>query len=554
MFSELDKRRKIIVFAGVLLGMLLSSLDTTIVSTAMPKISATLGGVEYLSWTFTAYMLASTISVPIFGKLADIYGRKYFYVLGILLFLLGSALCGAAQSMTQLILFRGLQGIGGGIMMSNSMAIVSDIFPPAERGKFQGIIGGVFGLASVIGPALGGFITDNLNWRWVFYVNLPVGILAVIVLWMAIPPMKKNSEKRSIDYSGAAFIIIAFTPLLLALSWAGSKYAWASREIIGLLAFSFVALIILGIIELKVKDPIIPLSFFKNSIFSVGVLSSFLMSVALFGTVMYIPLFVQGVIGATATSSGAITTPMMLSLVVASAISGQLISRLGKYKLLAIAGFTVMLAGMILLSLMGVDTTNATVVRNMIVVGTGVGLVMPIFIIAVQNAFPHSQVGTVTASVQFFRNIGSTTGVAILGSLLNSRFKAESERLIPEAIKKLLPAGKQNIFDTPQTLFDPQFIEQIKSKVPAKVVGMFTKLFSDLKGALATSIHDVFFAGILVIAAALVLVFFLKEIPLRKGHKPAPEEIGQEYLAEGLTTDGHMLTPESEPDLTEADE
>lgn len=527
MFAELDRNQKVIFFAGVLLGMLLSALDTTIISTAMPKIAASLGGVEYLSWAFTAYMLAATISVPIFGKLADIYGRKTFYLLGIVIFLLGSALCGTAQTMMQLVIFRGLQGVGGGMMMSNSQAIVADIFPPAERGKYQGVLGGAFGLASVIGPAMGGFITDNLSWRWVFYVNIPLGILAIIVLWIGIPFTKQDGSQRSIDYPGAALIIAAFTPLLLALSWAGSKYAWKSNMIISLLAFSFLALGLLVFVELKVKDPIIPISFFKNPIFCVGVLSSFLMAIAMFGTIMYIPLFVQGVIGATATGSGAILTPMMLSMVVASAISGQLISRSGKYKLLAIAGFSVMLAGMILLSGMGVNTTNGSVVRNMIIMGMGIGLVVPIFVIAVQNAFPHSEVGTVTAFIQFFRNIGGTAGVAILGSLLNIRFKAESAKVVPEAITRIIPADMQNIFDTPQTLFDPQCMAQIKDHVPAQALGELSKLLEELKCALAISLQDVFLACIFVVALGLIIIFFLKEIPLRKTQKPL-EDCGAE--------------------------
>lgn len=532
MFDELSKKQKRIVFIGLLLGMFLSSLDTTIVSTAMPTVTASLGGVEYLSWVFTAYMLTATISIPIFGKLADIYGRKLFYILGIIIFLTGSALSGTSQNMIQLILFRALQGIGGGMMMSNAQAIIADIFPPAERGKYQGLIGGVFGLASIAGPALGGFITDNLSWRWVFYVNIPVGILAIIMLWKGLPAHKQSSEKRSIDYLGASLIVAAFTPLLLALTWAGTKYAWTSTEIIGLLTFSFIALVLLVIVELRAKEPIIPLSFFKNSIFSVGVFSSFIMSIAMFGTIIYIPLFAQGVTGATATDSGAIITPMMLSMVVASAISGQLISRLGKYKLLAISGFTVMLIGMLLLSWMDVNTTNATIVRNMIIMGIGIGLTMPVFVIAVQNAFPHSQVGTVTASVQFFRNIGGTAGVAILGSLFNSSFKAESEKLIPEEITRVIPADKQDIFETPQALFDPQVVTQITEKLPKETAAAFMKLLDDLRGALALAIQDVFFAGVIIVAFGLISLFFLKEIPLRKGHKGSINEEGLD-LTEG---------------------
>jgi drug resistance transporter, EmrB/QacA subfamily len=527
MFGELTKKRKMIVFLGVIMAMLLSSLDSTIVSTAMPKVLTSLGGVEYLSWVFTAYMLASTISVPIFGKLADIYGRKPFYIAGVVVFLLGSALCGISGTMTQLILFRALQGVGGGMMMSNSMAIIADIFPPQERASKQGIIGAVFGLSAIIGPAIGGFITDNLNWRWVFYVNIPVGIVAIVILIIGLP-FVKDAVERKIDYLGATFIISTFTPMLLAFSWAGSKYTWGSKEIIGLLIFSLISLIVLIFTESKAKEPIIPLSLFKSATFNVSVLAGLLMSVAMFGISAYVPLFVQGVMGETATNSGVITTPMMISAIIASTISGQLISKLGKYKLNAIVGFAIMSIGMYLMSTMGISTTHTQLIISMLVLGFGLGLIMPIFVIAVQNAFPHKMVGTVTASVTFFRNIGGTIGVAILGSILNAQFKSGSASVIPEAVKKIMPMEQQKIFETPQTLFNSDVISQISAHLPSQAVAMFTKLLDDLKGVLSNSIHTIFLYCMFVAIAGFILVFFLPENPLRQTNNEEENEVSSE--------------------------
>ncbi len=549
MFSELSKKRKMTVLAGILTGMLLSTLTSTIVSTAMPKILSDLGGMEYLSWALTAYMLTSTISIPIFGKLADMYGRKPFYLGGVVVFLAGSILCGTSTTMTQFIIYRAVAGLGGGIMQSNSLAIVADIFPPAERGKYQGLMGGVFGLSSVIGPTLGGYITDNLNWSWVFWVNIPIGLLAIIILGAGLPYAKQTDVKKDIDYLGTAFIIAAFTPLLIAFSWAGTKYAWNSKEILGLLVFSFISLVIFIFVESKAKEPIVPLSLFKNSIFNVSALTGFFMAIGMFGTIMYIPMFVQGVLGKTASNSGLITTPMMLGLVIASTISGQIVSRTGKYKKLALSGFAIMAAGMVLLSFMGVNTTDTTVVINMIITGVGIGITMPVFVIAVQSAFPHNQVGVVTASVQFFRNIGGTFGIAVMGSILNSRFRSEALKAIPDTVKKILPPEGQNIFDTPQTLFNPKALDMIKEKLPSEMPELFTKLMGDLKKALEISIQHVFFTEILVVLGALIITFSLKEIPLRKSNRPIQEEAGVEMLAEGLAVEGSLLPSEGEPDL-----
>lgn len=510
--SEVSKKRAIFIVIGVMVSVLLSALDSTIVGTAMPKIISDLKGMEHYTWPFTAYMLASTAVIPIFGKLADIYGRRPIYIIGLVTFVLASALCGLSQNMIQLIIFRGMQGIGGGILMSTTFAIIGDIFPPAERGKFMGLIGAMFGLASVVGPSLGGFITDNLNWRWVFYVNLPVGIAAFVIMWFALPSIINNGIKRVIDYAGAATLVFAIIPMLLAFTWAGQEYEWLSTQIIGLLAFSSVMIALFIYVESRAEEPILPLNLFKNSIFNIANLSGFLMNAGMMGTILFIPLFVQGVIGASATDSGMVTTPMMLSLVVGSIIAGQIISRTGKYKLIGIFGFLVNLVGMYMLSRLNIDSTNREVIVDMIVSGVGLGINMPVFNIAVQNAFPHSQLGIVTAANQFFRNIGGTIGAAVMGSVMLSTMNDSYDKM---DLSKL-PPQLQTFLRNPQAVANPDNVAKIKKLLPPQMLQPFEQLMIQVKTVLADSIHEVFVIGIVIVGVAFVVTLFLKEIPLKK--------------------------------------
>ncbi|HEU4634320.1 MAG TPA: MDR family MFS transporter, partial [Flavisolibacter sp.] len=387
---------KWMILSGVILAMLLSSLDQTIISTAMPTIVQELHGLEHMSWVFTAYMLGSTVTVPIYGKLSDILGRRNLYIIGIVIFLAGSVLCGLSQNMTQLILFRGLQGIGGGAMMVNSFAIIGDVFPPAERGKYQGMIGGVFGLSSVAGPLLGGWITDNTSWRWVFYVNIPLGIIAIAVLSAALPKILAHTRDRRIDWLGAFFIAATLVPLLLSLVWGGSVYRWTSWQIFMSLILAFVSLIAFIRIEKRVANPILSLDLFKNKVFLVSVCALFFISMGMFGAILYIPIFSQGVIGGSATHAGLVLTPMMLSLVTASTISGQIISRTGKYKALTIVGTAITVGALFYFSTINENTTNTSLIIRMIILGLGLGSTMPIFTLAVQSAFPKEQLGEVT--------------------------------------------------------------------------------------------------------------------------------------------------------------
>src|SRR4051794_4116681 len=417
--ETVSARRLIFVLVGVILGMLLASLDQTIVGTAMPRIVADLGGLSHYAWVFTAYMLASTVTVPIYGKLSDIYGRRLFFVTAMVLFLIGSALAGLSQNMPQLILFRGIQGLGAGGLMPLAMAIIGDIFPPAQRAKWGAALTAIFGITSIIGPSLGGIITDNFGWPWVFYVNMPVGLLAIVTATVAMPG---HGARRShtIDYLGVAVLAAWSIPLLLAFSLGGNNFAWGSWQIIGMIALAAVMLGLWLFIEARAKEPILSLSIFKNPIFTVSMLATFLTAMGMFGAINYLPLFIQGVIGASATNSGTVLAPMMLGFIVSSMISGQVMARTGRYKILAVVGFAIGAVGMVFLGRMGVGTTSRDVIPRMILVGLGLGVSMSLFTIVVQNAFPLAQMGTVTAALTFFRSIGATIGVALLGSVLTN--------------------------------------------------------------------------------------------------------------------------------------
>ena len=530
---------KLVILSGVMLAMLLSSLDQTIVATAMPTIVQEMHGLEHMSWVFTAYMLGSTVTVPIYGKLSDIFGRRSLYLVGIVIFLIGSVLCGLSQTMNQLIIFRGLQGIGGGAMMVNSFAIIGDVFPPAERGKYQGYIGGVFGLSSIAGPLLGGWITDHTSWRWVFYVNIPLGILAIVVLSATLPKIAAHLKDRSIDWLGAIFIVATLIPLLLSLVWGGSLYQWFSWQIISAIIISVIALVAFIITEKRVQNPILSLDLFRNKVFLVSVISMFLMAMGMFGAILYIPIFSQGVIGGSATHAGLVLTPMMLSLVVASAVSGQLISRTGKYKALAIGGTAITVAALFYFATINEHTGNAALVMRMILLGLGLGATMPIFTLAVQSAFSSDRLGEVTAGTQLFRSIGGTVGTAVLGGVMNSRLTNHMDRLQTEpfvAEMNRLGLGKSGShFDGSyiQQVLNQQNQEAIKSmfsNVPAGVrptiVADFNHFIDSAKVAFSDAVGSVFWIAAIFMLVALIIVFFLPQIELRKSERPAFEEAG----------------------------
>jgi EmrB/QacA subfamily drug resistance transporter len=518
--AKLSGKEIVFVMIGVMLGVLLAALDSSVVGTAMPKIIADLNGMSRYSWPFTAYMLCSTIIIPISGKMADSYGRKLVYLTGIVIFLVFSAFCGLSQTMMQLILFRGAQGIGGGIILSSAFAIVGELFSPRERGKYMGFVSSMFGLSSLLGPTLGGFITDapNLGWRWIFYINIPLGIIALATVFFALPSAGEDLEKKKIDWPGLVTFIVAIVPFLLGFTWAGNEYEWLSPQILGMFAFSVIAFVVFFAIEKKADNPIIPLSLFKSKIFNVSIGALFMGSVTMFGIIIFLPLFVQTVMGKSASGSGMVITPLMLSFVFSSIIAGRIISATGKYKLLAIIGFLFVIAGTVLFYLMKADTSDINLILNLVVLGVGLGSTMPTFNIAIQNAFPQNMTGVVTGGVQFFRNMGSTIGAAIMGSVMMSRMKVH----YTEAAASMgnMPNGHNQsnigkLMGNPMALKDPKALSEMKQKMSA-VPGMYEHVIAMIKVVMTNALHDVFFLSIISASIAFVFAVLLKEIPLRE--------------------------------------
>lgn len=577
---HLGKKQTLLIMLSVMLGILLAALDQTVVGPAMPKIIGDLNGFEHYTWVFTIYLLTSTISVPIFGKLSDMYGRKWFYIAGVVVFLVGSILSGLSSDIFQLISFRGLQGLGAGIITANAFAIIADVIPPAERGKWQGAFGAIFGLSSVIGPTIGGFLTDNLSWRWVFYVNVPVGIVALAVLLTTFPNMSRHTAKKVIDWLGAGALVVGLTPLLLALSLGGTPdWDWGSSKIISMFVVAVVFLLAFVFIEARAKEPILPLDLFKNRIFSVSVITVFLTGVGLFGAILYIPLFIQAIQGDSATSSGNAITPMTIAIVISSIVTGQLVSRTGKYRIVGIVGMAFVTFGMFLLYTMNMDTPRWTTIGYMIVMGLGLGVAFPLYTLVVQNSFPIERVGVVTAAVQFFRNMGSTVGVAVLGTIVNNQFHVQFPGELQTAVTNLGPQvasripvdklaqGLANV--NPQALVSAEGVNQLKAQLgsfmpagtPANAVDALLKVIQDaMKPALFSGIQEAFLIATVLLGLGLITTIFLKEIPLRKSNRAAgmasmgeggaeavAEEAGREMATSGML--GGQLSASEDQEL-----
>ncbi|MCI3195877.1 MFS transporter [Bacillus sp. HU-1818] len=539
MSTESKNPKRTLLLTGLIIAMFFSALDGTIVGTAMPKIVGDLGGLSMMTWLTTAYLLTSTTVVPIAGKLADLLGRRVVYVSGLIIFMAASALCGMANNMTELIIFRGLQGIGGGIMMPMAMIVVGDLFTGKQRAKFQGVFGAIYGLASVIGPQIGGWIVDTLNWKWVFYINLPVGIVAVIFIARGLQG-RKQTGPINFDIAGIFTMVVGVVSLLLALSFGGKDYAWDSWQILGLFALALIGIIGFIIAETKAKEPILPMYLFKNRTFTFLNLIGFFMSIGMFGAVTFVPFFMQGIVGVSASESGTIMTPMMVSMIITSIIGGQLVYKVG-IKPQIITGMVIMAGGFLLLTTLDLDTSKLVATSYMAIIGLGMGLVMPILTLALQESFSKEELGVVTSSSQFFRSIGGTFGITVLGAVMNARSGTLlTDKLVPylnslpaqassfaDQFKGMIDKDPQGLL---QSLFSPEAVKQIPAAFSSHIVPI-------LKTSLMDSLHSVFYTGLAFIVIGAVLTLFVK--PIKLSNKKAGEEQEKEEKAKAVGSPSH---------------
>src|SRR6266850_82225 len=491
--AEMSRNAKILATLGIALAMFLAALDQTIVGTALPRIVAELQGLDYYAWVATSYMVASTTMTPISGKLGDLFGRRSALLVGIVGFVLASALCGQAQDMTELIAFRGVQGLFGGVLFANVFASVADLFDPKTRARVQGIFGGIFGIASVVGPVVGGYLTDNLTWRWVFYVNVPVGIIALAAVFFFLPSVAHKASWRDIDFLGAVTLAATLVPLLIGFSIT-RDHDWVSPEVLGLLAFAA----IMGVIF-------------------------FLVEFGMFGAILYVPLIYQGILGIAATNSGLLITPMMVGLIGGSILTGQIITRVDRYRLVGTVAMIVMMVGLWLLGQVTVDTREIEVVRDLLFVGAGLGATFPLYINASQAAVARQYLGVVSSQIQFWRNIGGTIGVAIFGAILSHDLPKKIQENV--AALNLPPAIVSNLSTStsPQAIFDPARIAALRASVPPALQPVIDQILVAVRAALALTIHEVFLYATVIVGIAAVVSVFLKEVPIR-GHTPREQQ------------------------------
>jgi EmrB/QacA subfamily drug resistance transporter len=524
--------------AGLMLALFLVALDQTIVGTALPKIIADLEGFSQYAWVTTAYLLATTAMIPVVGKLGDIYGRKWFILAGIAIFLVGSVLCGLAWGMTELIIFRGIQGLGAGFIFSNIFTSIADVFPdPARRAKYQGIFFGVFSLSSVVGPALGGWITDNLDWRWVFYINVPLGIFSLFVLPIVLPQSGQR-RRAKIDYFGAVTITASVVALLLALSWVGEGYDWeATRVIVGFVV-SAVLLAVFIPIELRATEPIIPFSLFKNRVFTSAALLMFLVGIGMFGIILYTPLFVQGSLGKSATGSGTILTPLVFAMTGVGVVGGQVIARVKRVKPFTLLGTILMTLGVYLLTTLDVNSGTGTVALFLVVTGLGLGLIMPTATLAVQATVDKKIIGVATSATQFIRSLGSTVGTAVIGSLVTKGYAEDlTANAPPQAPGQLVSA-----LENPQALVSDEARDALSNPASAfpGAQQLVDEVITVARQALSDSIHDGFVFTLLAVGVAIFAALLMTDIrlePSGAGRMSAPVgwTDGDSALLTGIT-------------------
>ena len=494
--GRLSHRQVLIVLSGLMLGMLLAALDQTIVATALPTIVSELGGINHLSWVVTAYLLASTTSTPLYGKISDLFGRKGVFQTAIVVFLAGSALSGLSQNIGQLIAFRAVQGLGAGGLIALAMAILGDIVSPRERGRYQGYMSGVFAFASVAGPLLGGFFVDHLTWRWIFYINLPVGAVALLVT-STVLDLPFQRARHAIDYLGAALLVAGVTAILLVTVWGGDQYPWGSPEIIGLAVLGVLLLATFVAWERRAREPLLPLALFHDPVFNVGSGLLFFQGLVMFGALVFMPLYLQVVKGADATVSGLLVLPLMAGFLTSAVSTGRLISRTGRYKLFPIVGTVVMTIGLLLFTRLDVDTSRVESSLYLAVLGLGLGMVMQVPIVAIQNSVDRRYLGTATSAANFFRSMGGSFGVAIFGAVLSSR--------LAHYLPQLLPKQALSRFDVKALQASPARIRALPPEIQHGIVE-----------AIARSIHMVYVTALPLATLAILVALTLKELPLRR--------------------------------------
>jgi len=527
-YAHLDARQRFATVAGLMLTLLLAAMDQTIVGTAMPRVVANLNGFDRYPWVTTAYLLTSTIAVPVFAKLSDLYGRKWLYLCGLGIFIASSWLCGAAgnvpiplDGMNQLIAFRGIQGIGGGAVMGLTFTIIGDLFAPAERGRYQGMFGAVFGLASVVGPLAGGWVTDHLSWRWAFYVNAPLGIVAMAVLYKTFPFVPPHGSKGAIDWLGLVTLSGWIVPLLLALSRVTGS-GWGDPSVHTLLAVTIASFAAFVWAERRAEEPLMPPFLFGIRTIAIGAAGVFVLGMSMFGMFVYLPLYLQGVLGMSAAASGTLFVPMIFAMILASVASGQIVSRTGRYKFLAVGGAVLATTGMALLARLGMAGTANTILWCLVVCGVGFGAAQPIYALAVQNAAPRTHLGAATATSQFFRSIGSTIGVAVFGTALLGVYHQRLAATLPGDTS----AAVRQMVDNPlQMTGERGAVARQLGKVPS--APMSAPVASVVRASLAAGMQRIFTWAAMVMALSVVLNSFLPELPLRSraDHAPPPSEL-----------------------------
>ncbi|HEU4571392.1 MAG TPA: MDR family MFS transporter [Candidatus Limnocylindrales bacterium] len=579
----LDRRAKFEILGAILLALFLGALDQTVVGTALPRIVTDLGGNDLYTWVVTIYLLTSTITVPFYGKLSDLYGRKPMLIFGITTFLIGSALSGLSQDMTQLILFRGIQGVGAGSLFPIALAVIGDLFTPAERGKYQGLFGAVFGVSFLVGPALGGFLTDNISWHWVFYVNLPIGIISLFVIFRLLPNIRRPDASRNLDYLGALLFTVAISLILVGLTnkidqATFTVHEWTEFGVGGLIGIGAILLLAFLFVESRAKEPIVPLDLWRNRTYVSSMLATFLASFGFFGAVIFIPRWFQVVRGESATASGYLMFPLLIGLIGSSIISGQIVARTHRYKALIIAALAIMAVGVGLMTQLTATTDFPVFFLWMFITGVGIGPTLAVFTIVVQNAVPFHKLGVATSNLTFFRQIGGSVGLAIAGTAFASGLQEKLPgQLAPviDQIKASVPPAFQSQFDQlagggggnvdfakatgvgqsfGQAISDAAAAAAAQAGAPAEAVkALFAPHIHDLDlaffNAFSLAIGQTFMIGVATAIVAAIVSFGMKEIPLRTSFGPSP---APESAAEGAPTAGPAATAPGAAASTEA--